>query len=399
MKSVDVVVIGGGPSGLSAAWSAASQGLDVTLFEEHEEIGRPRHCAGLVSGEGLKFIGMPRKSEYVENIVDKAIIAVDGFCFEVKKIGEPIYVLNRELFDKTMAYRAMDRGVNVLLKSQVKKVEMKDDKYIVKTEGASYSCKVVIDGEGAISRLASTMGLEGPMLKIPALQAEYKVKVPLENEVLVILGNEWAPGFFSWVIPISDSELRIGLAATSGNCNFLLRRITNRHPLVSKILENSIVKKIYGGTIVIGPPRRTHIGNFMTVGDAAGQTKPLTGGGVVYGAFCGSLAGIVASKVIEGKADTALYEKIWRKILGLEERLGLLLRETLISDDAERLLKLVSKIGILSHVERNFHYEYHVRSIIKKPGILILSSLLLNLLSPTKAFKYFLQITLPKRRR
>ncbi|MEM2535328.1 MAG: NAD(P)/FAD-dependent oxidoreductase, partial [Candidatus Nezhaarchaeales archaeon] len=170
MKCVDVVVIGGGPSGLSAAWSAASQGSDVILFEEHEEIGRPRHCAGLVSGEGLKFIGMPCKSEYVENMVDKAIIAVDGFCFELRKIGEPIYVLNREFFDKAMADRAMNRGANILLKSQVKKVEMRNGKYIVKTEGASYSCKIVIDGEGAISRLASTMGLEGPMLRIPALQ-------------------------------------------------------------------------------------------------------------------------------------------------------------------------------------------------------------------------------------
>ncbi|MEM1812139.1 MAG: hypothetical protein QW730_05950, partial [Candidatus Nezhaarchaeales archaeon] len=157
--------------------------------------------------------------------------------------------------------------------------------------------------------------------------------------------------------------------------------------------------RIYGGTIVIGPPERTHIGNFMVVGDAAGQTKPLTGGGVVYGALCGSLAGIIASKVIDGKADATLYERIWRRILGLEEKLGLLLRKTLINNDFGKLLRLVSRTSILSHVERNFHYEYHVSSIVKRPGILILSSLLLALLSPGKAFKYFLQVTLPKRRR
>ncbi|MEM0240785.1 MAG: NAD(P)/FAD-dependent oxidoreductase [Candidatus Nezhaarchaeales archaeon] len=399
MRYVDVAVIGGGPSGLSAAWSAASHGLDVAVFEEHEEVGRPRHCAGLVSGEGLKLIGMPCKNEYVENKVDKAIIAIDNFCFEVRKVGEPIYVLNREVFDKAMADRATDRGAKILLGSQVKKVEIKDEGYIVKTRQSSYLCKIVIDGEGAVSRLASAMGLRGPMLKMPALQVEYKVKAPLENEVFVILGDEWAPGFFSWAIPTGDHGLRIGLAAVSGNCSALLKRITKRHPLMSKILRDGIVSRIYGGTIVIGPPERTHIGNFMVVGDAAGQTKPLTGGGVVYGALCGSLAGIIASKVIDGKADATLYERIWRRILGLEEKLGLLLRKTLINNDFGKLLRLVSRTSILSHVERNFHYEYHVSSIVKRPGILILSSLLLALLSPGKAFKYFLQVTLPKRRR
>ena len=398
MRSLEVVVIGGGPSGLSASWSAASRGVEVAVLEEHEEIGRPRHCAGLVSGEGLGLIGMPRKSEYVENEIRRAVVVANGFYVELRKLGEPMYVLNREAFDKAMADRAANRGVEILLRKRARRVEKSGDGYVVKTDDGSYACKVVIDGEGAASKLARDMGLEGPKLKIPALQVEAKGHVDLE-EVLVVLGEEWAPGFFSWVIPLGDGWLRVGLASIIGHCDALLKRLIKRHPLVSKLLRGAEVRNRYGGMIVIGPPRETRKGNFMVVGDAAGQTKPLTGGGVVYGALCGSLAGVVASGVISGKADASLYERLWRRFLGLEERLGKLLRGVLIGDGVEELLGLASRSGLLSLIEESVHYEYQVTSMVKRPHLSLLGSSLLALLLPAKAFKYLLQAPLPARRR
>ncbi len=398
MRVLDVVVIGGGPSGLSASWSAASQGVEVVVLEEHEEIGRPRHCAGLVSGEGLRLIGMPRKGEYVENEVRRAVIVADGFYVELKKLGEPLYVLNRETFDKAMADRATDGGAEISLRNRAKKVEKSGDRYVVKTTDGSYSCRVVIDGEGATSKLARDMGLEGPKLRVPAIQVEVKGCMDLD-EVLVILGDEWAPGFFSWVIPLGDGGLRVGLASVIGHCDALLKRLTKRHPLVSKLLRRAEARDRYGGMIVIGPPKRAHKENFMVVGDAAGQTKPLTGGGVVYGALCGSLAGIVASGIACGEVDASLYERMWRRMLGLEERLGGLLKRVLAVDGMERLLSLASRGGLLSLIERSVHYEYHMTSVVKKPSLFLLGSLLLTLLLPAKAFKYFLQAPLPTRRR
>ena len=398
MRSPEVVVIGGGPSGLSASWSAASRGVEVAVLEEHEEIGRPRHCAGLVSGEGLRLIGMPCKGEYVENEIREAVVTADGFYVELRKLGEPIYVLNREVFDKAMADRAASRGAEILLRNRAKKIEKSGDRYVVKTNGSSYACKVVIDGEGAASRLVRDMGLEGPKLKIPALQVEVKGHVDLDK-VLVILGNEWAPGFFSWVIPIGDGRLRIGLASIIGHCDILLKRLTRRHPLVSKLLKGAKVMDRYGGMIVIGPPKETSKGDFMVVGDAAGQTKPLTGGGVVYGALCGSLAGIVASGVISGEVDASLYERLWRRFLGLEERLERLLRRIFTANDVEKLLSLASRSGLLSLIEKNVHYEYHATSVMKRPYLPLLGSSLLALLLSAKAFKYLLQAPLLTRRR
>lgn len=397
MKFFDIVVIGGGPSGLSASWSAASRGVKVAVLEEHEEIGRPRHCAGLVSGEGLRLIGMPCKGEYVENKIREALIVANGFYVELKKLGEPVYVLNREIFDKAMADRAIGRGAEILLKKRAKRVEKIAGGYVVKTGDDSYACKVVVDGEGASSRLARDMGLEEPKLKLPALQVEVKSYASLDSDqVLVILGNEWAPSFFSWVIPLSDGEFRVGLASIIGHCDTLLTRLIKRHPIVSKLLKEAKVKKRYGGMIVIGPPKKTHERNFMTVGDAAGQTKPLTGGGVVYGALCGYLAGAVASSVISRGVSASLYERLWRRLLGLEERFGWLLRRVFASDDIEGLLKLFSRSNLLlSLLERGTHYEYHVTSTLRRPHLLFMCFSLLALLMPAKAFKYLLHPPLP----
>jgi geranylgeranyl reductase family protein len=398
VRTFDVVVVGGGPSGLSASWSVASQGVEVVVLEEHEEIGRPRHCAGLVSGEGLRLIGMPCKSEYVENKIRKALVVADGFYVELKKLGEPVYVLDREAFDKAMANRATNHGAEISLKKRAKRVEKIQEGYVVKTSNGSYVCKVVIDGEGATSRLAKDMGLGGPKLKLPALQVDVKGSVNLD-EVLVILGNEWAPGFFSWVIPLSDGELRVGLASITGYCDVLLTRLIKRHPIVSKLLRKAEARRRYGGMIVMGPSKKTRSENFMVVGDAAGQTKPLTGGGVVYGALCGYLAGVVASGVVSGEVDASLYERLWRRLLGLEERLGWLLKRVLLLDGIERLLNLASRGGLLSLIEKSVHYEYHVTSTLKRPYLPLVGSLLLALLTPAKAFKYILHPSLPAWRR
>jgi geranylgeranyl reductase family protein len=398
LRAYDVIVIGGGPSGLSASWSAASRGVKVAVLEEHEEIGRPRHCAGLVSGEGLRLIGMPCKNEYVENKIRKALIVADGFYVELKKLGEPVYVLDREAFDKAMADRAASHGAEILLGKRAKRVDKIGDGYVVETSDGSYACKAVIDGEGATSRLANDMGLEGPKLKLPALQVEVKGFADLDG-ILVILDNGWAPGFFSWVIPLGDGKLRVGLASAIGHCDGLLKRLMRRHPIVSKLLERVEAGKRYGGTIVIGPPKKTYEGNFMVVGDAAGQTKPLTGGGVVYGALCGSLAGVVASNIVGGEVDASLYERLWRRLLGLEEGLGWLMRRVFVFNGMRELLNLASRSGLLSLMEESINYEYHVTSMLRKPYLPLLGSLLLAFLMPVKAFKYLLQAPLPTQRR
>ncbi|MHC1628176.1 MAG: geranylgeranyl reductase family protein [Candidatus Nezhaarchaeales archaeon] len=393
MKRFDVAVIGGGPSGLSAAWSASSHNANVILFEEHEEIGVPRHCAGLVSGEGLKLIGMPCKSSFIENKVHRALLLINGVCIELKKMGEPLYVLDREAFDKEMAERALYSGSNIMLNTRVKELERKGGDIVVKTTRGSYLCRLVIDGEGAKASFAVKMGLSGPQYRLPALQMELRGASVHSDEVLVIEGSRWAPGFFAWIIPLSNNEVRVGLASIIGHCDLLLKRLMKRHPLASKVLKNCAVKRVYGGTVVLGPIEKAFTENLMVVGDAAGQTKPLTGGGIIYGSLCGFIAGMIAAKVVERKAKVEAYEKAWRRILNIEEKMGLLIRKLITEkeEDLARITSLGFRTRLISLIEREVHYDYHVTSIIRKPSLLMLSALILTLVNPMKAFKYSLQ--------
>jgi len=386
-------VIGGGPSGLSAAWSASSHGANVILFEEHEEIGVPRHCAGLVSGEGLKLIGMPCKSSFIENKVHRALLLINGVCIELKKMGEPLYVLDREAFDKEMAERALYSGSNMMLNTRVKELERKGEDIVVKTTRGSYLCRLAIDGEGAKASLAVRMGLSGPQYRLTALQMELRGASVHSDEVLVIEGRRWAPGFFAWIIPLSNNEVRVGLASIIGRCDLLLKRLMKKHPLASKVLKNCAVKRVYGGTVVLGSIKKAFTENLMVVGDAAGQTKPLTGGGIIYGSLCGSIAGMIAAKVVERKAKVEVYEKAWRRILNIEEKMGLLIRKLITEkeEDLARIASLGFRTKLISLIEREVHYDYHVTSIIRKPSLLMLSALILTLVNPMKAFKYSLQ--------
>lgn len=387
MKRIDVAVIGGGPSGLSAAWSTARHGIDVALFEEHEEIGKPRHCAGLVSGEGLKLIGMPCRSSFIENKIYRALVIFSDFCIELKKVGDPLYVLDRELFDKEMAERALRAGANILLSAHVKELKSVPEGIIIKTTRGDYLCRLIIDGEGSRAYFARKMGLSGPRFKLPALQMDLRGANVHDDEVLIIKGKEWAPDFFAWVIPLGDSEVRVGVASTMSCCSLLLGKLIKHHPIVSKLLRDCTIKRTYGGTIVVGSAERTYSDSFITVGDAAGQTKPLTGGGIVYGSLCGSIAGVVAAKVVRREVEERVYETMWRRLLGVEESLGLLVRE-FTKESIDRVVRLASRAKLISLFEESVHYDYHITSILKRPALLLVSILFLTLLEPVKAFKY-----------
>ncbi len=393
MRRFDVAIIGGGPSGLCAAWSASRHGVDVAVFEEHKEIGVPRHCAGLVSGEGLELIGISNLGNCIENVVHRALIVLDDLCFELKKIGKPLYVLNREMFDKKLAERAIDEGAEVLLNAHVKSVEVKRDYATIKLSNGSCTCRMVIDAEGSKAKIVRDVGLEGPKHKIPALQVEVREADVDKDEVVVTVGSHWAPGFFAWLIPIDAHEARVGLASsTSYYCEKLLRRLMQRHPIISKALRKSHVKRTYGGTIVLGPSRRTSMRKFIVVGDAAGQTKPLTGGGVVYGSLCGIIAGIVVSRAVKrGVEVEGIYEAAWRRMLGKEEAYGLAIRESLGQGDISRLLKVSLKTSLIRDLESKVHYDYPITSLLRSPKLLFKALLSFMLINPTKAFKYSLR--------
>jgi flavin-dependent dehydrogenase len=187
---------------------------------------------------------------------------------------------------------------------------------------------IVIGADGPRSRVARVAGL--PQLPAAYFGIQAIVDAPAEeaDRVDVVFGRETAPGFFAWAVPAEPGLLRVGLAAPPGTdaASLLTRHLEHRFP-GRRVIARS------GGWIPTAPVGQTVEGRVLLVGDAAGQVKPLSGGGLYTGAVCARLAGrIAAAASLAGDPSELLtYDSTWRRAIGRMLWFGRMLRRVLES--------------------------------------------------------------------
>jgi len=329
-EETDVVVIGAGPAGLIAAREAASRQAGVVVLEEHEEIGKPCHCAGLLSLKGLERLDMPTDGAYIKNKVRGArFYSPSGLTFTVEKDEPVACVIDRSVFDKYLAQKAAEAGARIILSEQVKALEHGKEGVVVQSENRGIHVKVAIDAEGASSRILKAAGLK-PIDRettVTGVQCDLRNVSMNQDYVELHFGSKTSPGFFAWVIPLSSDVARVGLGCKGGNPKEHLDEFAKKRFGV----ENLDVG-IRSGLIVTGGPIDRAFGDrFLVVGDAAGQVKPTTGGGVIIGGICASIAGQTAAEAVErsdcSSSFLSQYEYSWRGELSKDFRSMLLARK------------------------------------------------------------------------
>ncbi|RLI33244.1 hypothetical protein DRO53_05590, partial [Candidatus Bathyarchaeota archaeon] len=211
--------------------------------------------------------------------------------------------------------------------------------------------------------------------------------------VEVLLGNRFFPGFFGWIIPAGQRRVRLGLAVRENlkaSPRFFLEKALKEHPYLSRKAGNLKALRAYGGSIPLhGPAGKTwHPRGAFLVGDAAGQVKSTTGGGVYFSLLAGRLAGEAAAQTLENEPLKALkgYEKAWRKAFGRELSFTSKVRKMLdsLSDgDLDLLFRLAANPRILETVEAYGDTAY--QSKVFQP--LVRAGLLEALKKPEDAFK------------
>ena len=307
-KAPDVIVVGAGPSGLLAAEAASSKGARVLVLEEHDEIGKPIKCSGVISASGLKKLNISPKPSFILNKVRGARFhSPGGEQFSVE--GKLAYVIDREQFDKYLAEVAIRSGTIIRTSCKVESLVLRGQNIIgVETsKGEQIESKVVIDGEGVSSKLLQNVNLTTPNKTgiLPAIQFEIADINRDLNFVDLYFSNKLAPGFFGWIIPSSKNLSRIGLASKKVDLfkkiNVFLRSISKTY---------SIIRVNYGSVYTSLPSSRTSYKGLLVVGDAAGQVKATTGGGVIIGGICAKIAGNVAAEI--SKANNPSLEKFQR---------------------------------------------------------------------------------------
>ena len=388
-----ILIIGAGPSGLIAAREAARRGVDVLVVEEDSEIGVPCHCAGLLSLRGLKRLNVSVDGSYVQNRVRGAFFySPSGLSFKIERQNPVACVVDRSALDKYFASQAARSGAEIRLNSRVQDIRLEKGYVAAKSKKEVFKASIVIDAEGASSRIVRAAGLKptNPSYLLPGFQLDlYGVDVD-PNYVEVHVGSKVAPGFFAWVIPLSSNSVRVGLGCRKANPKELLQRFIERR---FKGEEYEILMSRSGTIITSGPIERTFSNRLLIVGDAAGQVKPTTGGGVILGGLCGAIAGKVAAEAVNlGRFDEdflRLYEESWRKKLGREFKYMLWARRILnaLSDHMiDKGFELIIKEGFQEVISREGDMDFQsgiILELIRRRRILRMLLPLLRLLTPS----------------
>lgn len=330
LKEHEIVVVGGGPAGLLSAKASAELGKDVLLLESKDKIGQYEHCAGLLSLEGLSKLGLanlPKDVVQNNSITGARLYSPSGKMIDVSKNSTTACVVDRAKFNMHLSALAEKKGVKIHTSSKVKSISRKEDSLILKLgkqkSFSSLISRIVILAEGRFPSLNQQLGLSVPPRDKIVFTSMYIMSgVDDINPKLVELyqAKKYAPGFFSWIIPIDKTSAKVGLGSRYRPAFEYLDDFIKKHPVAKGKLENAKVEQRMSGAIPLGAfIRKTYTKGALVIGDAASQTKPTTGGGVILGGIAAQIAGKVASEAIEENDVSAKflskYEKYWRKEL------------------------------------------------------------------------------------
>jgi digeranylgeranylglycerophospholipid reductase len=396
----DVVVVGAGPAGSYAALTAAKMGTQVTICEEHKEVGVPSHCPGHISIKGLDRLGLRIPEKMIENRISGAVFySPFGNEFRVKLQSPVTYVINRVMLDHHLTQLAKKAGAQLMLGTRVEKLLMNDTSVtgVLLKSGEHLKSGIVVDAEGIGSTLLKQVGLQtfDRSLAVNAVNGEIDYVECLEdNTVEVYLGQKLASGLYAWMIPKRDGSAKVGLATKTGNAREHLRSFLSSHPIASKKISFSDVRNLSYHLIPLGGPiRRTYHSGFLAVGDVASQVKPTTGGGVVMGLTCAKIAGETAAQAVQQRdfSDIFLsrYQERWKQAIGFDmnamRRIRLMLNR--LSDKRlDGIIRLCSQLHVDEKLQGLGDIDFQGKTtlqLLKNPGAwtVLMYSMLSSLVS------------------
>ena len=324
----DVVVVGGGPAGSSAAHMAAKNGCTVALIEKEKEIAQTVRTSGVTWISDIKKFGIP---EECYNPIKKF-----SFCSpknSVKISGEiaKAAVLDVRKTYRFLANRAKTSGSELFTSTNVTEV-LKDNSgkcagVIAKSDGKQiqFNSKVVIDASGFVSVIAKELGYVTQWKKFGA-GAEFEVKTEkLEHDNWwLMVGQEYSPAGYAWIFPTSKDTARIGvgIGKPDSDVDPTVRLNELLEKKLGPIKDLGNIEKIefhYGLIPNDGVSRKTVYDNLILVGDSAGQANPLVLEGIRYAIRFGEVAGQVAADAIKNGDTTEMslspYEKEWKRAI------------------------------------------------------------------------------------
>ncbi len=372
--SYDVAVVGAGPAGSRTARELARSGLRVALVEEHRQVGVPSHCSGLISPRTWEMGETGDESLLCNRLRGAYVHVHGGGQAELGDAPVRAVAIDRVRWDQALAEQAYRAGAEAV-QARCVGVERTARGILLRLQrnghSASLWARLVVGADGAHSRVARALGLPSPGERVLALGVEAVVDLPRDDYVHVFVGPELAPGWFGWAIPLGDGRARLGIGCWGGSGEPLrcYRRLREAFPA---LLGRARELRFYGGTIPLAPAPLTYGDGVVLVGDAAGQVKPFSGGGIYTGLVAAHLCARAALDAFArddlSAASLSSYQRAWQRALGRElarsrrlRRLGLSLGQ----GELALLARALSRPALRELAVRYADIDYPSRTLLR----------------------------------
>ena len=365
----DVIVVGAGPAGSTAARYAAAGGATVLMLEKDRDVGYPVRCGEAVSHDGLIQFIEPNPKFIASTVTRFRLVAPNGKEV-VPKLDGVGYVLERRLFDYELAKIAASKGAEVVTKAYAydllrnERGETCGVKALIKDARVDIRGRIVIGADGVESRVGRWAGIDTTChIRDMESCAQMTISgIDVDEDILdFYFGDDVSPGGYLWVFPKGKNSANVGIGI-SVECAKQKSAIRYLKEFVDRKFPNAAVLTHIAGGVPCAKTCDTIVRNrVMVVGDAAHQVNPTSGGGIISGMIGGMLAGEVAAEAIS-KNDLSLlteYQKRWHKRLGWRHEVFYNIKEGIsrFSDEtlntiADGALKLPEKKRTLGGIFR-----------------------------------------------
>ncbi len=329
-----VAVIGAGTSGLIAARDLTSFGIETSVYDQKARLGYPPKASGIISVNGLKSLGIDYHKA-VTNTLYGANIHAGKAVMHIMSKEPQAKVLDREKLNIICYEEAAKQGAKIETGAMVDNNKL----------DALHKDRIIVGADGPLSLVAKHFSMGSIKNYTLTYKAEFNVDVGNEKMVDLFFDNSLAPKFFAWICPNAKDllEVGIGIDAKYGNSKMAFEKFIMTKEVKERIHMGKMLDG-YASLIPMQTVRRVvdSKNEVLLVGDAAGQVKPTTGGGIVFGGNAARLAATVIRDHLRKGSSLNEYESLFEKSFGADIKLHGMLNSIYANLDSKKLEFLIN---------------------------------------------------------